>query len=123
MARVVVALSFAIALGCASSAPNTMASALANTAIAVGFSAASRASGGCYSPCNPGYTCNPNTGWCDRLPSVCVGAADDPRCTPAVEIPLGTTQTQAAHEAGPSPIGVSPATGRAPPQPGERPGP
>jgi len=115
------ALALLAVAACRSSAPYTVTSAAINTGLAAGMSAASRSAGGCYSPCNPGYTCNPTTGFCEQLPAVCVGAEADPRCAPSAPIPLGTKQTEAAHEGSAPPVGVSPATGRAPPAPGERP--
>jgi hypothetical protein len=38
------------------------------TSLAVGASAAQRASGGCYANCPPGTVCNPGTGLCDTQP-------------------------------------------------------
>jgi hypothetical protein len=49
-------------------ASGSVASALINTAIAVGVSGARRAEGDCYTPCNPGSFCNKDTGLCDPLP-------------------------------------------------------
>ncbi|GEJ58961.1 hypothetical protein [Anaeromyxobacter diazotrophicus] len=112
-----------LALGCGSTAPYTAASAAINTGLAAGLSAASRAGGGCYSPCNPGYTCNPATGFCEQLSPVCVGEAADPRCAPSVPIPIGTKQPGTPRDGSAPPVGISPATGRAPPAPGERPAP
>jgi hypothetical protein len=117
------ALVLLLAAGCGSTAPYTMTSAAINTGLAAGASAASRSAGGCYSPCSPGYTCNPRTGFCDQGAPVCVGEVADPRCTPAVTVPLGTKQADVAREGSPPPVGVSPETGRAPPGPGERPTP
>lgn len=39
-----------------------------NTAIALGASAAQRASGGCYAICIDGTVCNPQNGFCERRP-------------------------------------------------------
>lgn len=112
-----------LGLGCSSSAPYTLTSAALNTGVALGSSAASRAAGGCYSPCNPGYACNPSTGFCEQHAPVCVGDAADARCVPSAAVPLSTKQTDAAHDGSAPPVGVSPATGRAPPAVSERPGP
>ncbi len=61
--------------GCHTGSANTMAGAGVMTGLALGASAASRASGGCYAVCTNGTTCNPRTGWCEALP--CRG-----RCSP-----------------------------------------
>jgi len=113
--------SMLLALACRSSAPYTLTSAALNTGLAVGASAVSRASGGCYSPCNPGYVCNPLTGFCEQDAPVCVGESNDPRCAPSIAVPIGTRRAGDASTPSPAPVGVSPATGRAPPLPGERP--
>lgn len=51
-------------LGCAGAA----GTAAVNTAFALGASAVSRASGGCFAACTEGTTCNPKTGYCDAIP-------------------------------------------------------
>lgn len=56
--------------GCAGAAGD----AVINTAFALGASAASRSSGGCYAACPVGTTCNRTTGLCDQLP--CRGECD-----------------------------------------------
>ncbi len=56
--------------GCAGAA----ADAMLNTAVALGASAASRSSGGCYAACPTGTTCNKSTGLCDQIP--CRGECD-----------------------------------------------
>jgi hypothetical protein len=53
---------------CAGASSATIGTAVANTAVAIGASAVQRATGGCYSACVPGTTCNPRTGLCDPLP-------------------------------------------------------
>ena len=113
--------SMLLALACRSSAPYTLTSAALNTGLAVTASAVSRSSGGCYSPCNPGYVCNPLTGFCEQDAPVCVGETNDPRCAPSIAVPIGTRRTGDASEPSTAPVGVSPATGRAPPPSGERP--
>ena len=112
-----------LVLACRSSAPYAVPAAAFNTAMAVGFSVANRAAGGCYSPCNPGYVCNPLTGFCEQDAPVCVGESNDPRCPPRIDVPIGTQQRGAGSASSPAPVGVSPATGRAPPLPAERPPP
>ena len=49
-------------------APGAIIEALAWTAAAGAFSAANRATGGCYAHCTPGTFCNPDTGLCERVP-------------------------------------------------------
>ncbi|WNG22872.1 hypothetical protein F0U62_01650 [Cystobacter fuscus] len=56
--------------GCAGAA----GSAVLNTAVALGASAASRSSGGCYASCPTGTTCDKATGLCEQLP--CRGECD-----------------------------------------------
>jgi hypothetical protein len=112
-----------LALACRSSAPYTLPSAVLNSAIAVQASAISRAAGGCYSPCSPGYVCNPVTGFCEQDAPVCVGESNDPRCPPPTDVPIGTQRSGAGSGSSPAPAGVSPSTGRAPSLPGERPPP
>ena len=62
-----------LAAGCASQrgefgANQIPAAAVVTGAVAVGASAASRASGGCFAVCSYGTVCNPKTGYCDVLP-------------------------------------------------------
>ncbi len=47
---------------------------LLNTGIALGASAVSRSSGGCYAACPVGTTCDKATGLCEQLP--CRGECD-----------------------------------------------
>lgn len=56
-----------LCMGCGHST-GAVEAALLNTAVAMGTSAASRASGGCYAACPVGTTCNEKTGMCDTLP-------------------------------------------------------
>lgn len=108
---------------CKSSAPYTLPAAAINSALAVGASAAQRSAGGCYAMCVGGTVCNSNTGFCEPLGAICLGAESDP---PSCLNRPGTTMGTAATLPGGggetlSPVGISPATGRAPPQPGSRP--
>ena len=103
---------------CASSAPYTVPSALANTALALGAAAESRASGGCVAQCVGGTVCNPRTGWCEPLAQVCVGAeADTPACQQQRPTVSTSRPVQTAPGLGTSPLGISPATGSVPPPP------
>jgi len=53
---------------CHTGSANTMGGAVVMSALALGSSAVSRASGGCYAVCQQGETCNEKTGYCDPLP-------------------------------------------------------
>jgi hypothetical protein len=116
-----VLLCMALALaGCRSSAPYTLPAAAINTAIAAGASAAQRSAGGCYAQCVGGTICNPRSGFCESPGAVCLGAPSDP---PSCLNRPGTTMGTSAIVPGGggetvSPVGISPATGRPPPQPG-----
>ena len=94
--------------GCTGPAAGSMAaSAAANTVLALGASAASRASGGCYASCPTGTRCDPTSGLCVSLPcggrcqahEQCVERATGSRClalglpgeTLTVEPPRPTT--------------------------------
>lgn len=64
--------------GCAASAAAVTNAAL-TTAIAASVSGARRANGDCFTVCNPGTTCNKETGYCDPLP--CGGKCEfDQQC-------------------------------------------
>src|SRR5512137_1878716 len=111
--------------GCRSSAPYTIPSAAINTAIAAGASVAQRSAGGCYAQCVAGTICNPRSGFCESPGAVCLGMESDP---PSCLNRPGTTLGTSASVPGGggetvSPVGVSPATGRPPPQPGSTPSP
>jgi hypothetical protein len=54
--------------GCYTGSANTIAGAAVTTGLALGASAASRASGGCYAMCTNGTVCNERTGLCEVLP-------------------------------------------------------
>jgi len=123
------ALAFAGAVACKSSAPYTLPAAAINTALAGGASLAQRASGGCYAECTNGTVCNPNTGLCERACAatcssfeVCaLDAYGVPHCV--------APATQALSEEGkpslPLPPGleVAPAPGTVPSLPEPRPSP
>jgi len=111
--------------GCASSAPYTIPAAAANAGIAAGFSAATRASGGCYASCTNGTACNPRTGFCDRLASDCVcpsgeiclqGSGDARRCVPDI---MSISEQRAAKQQ--PPIGFKVAPGNVPTLPPAKP--
>jgi hypothetical protein len=69
--RLVGILSLATAAACKSTAPYAVPSAALNTGIAAGFSAAQRTLGGCYATCAHGTACNPHTGFCEKLGTLC----------------------------------------------------
>ncbi len=106
-----------LAAACGSSAPYTMTSAALNTGLALGASALERSSGGCYAVCTNGTVCNPKSGYCERDPvplcepgSACGGPLlREPLNVDQVHQQPGSTATRT--------LGVSPATGRAPPPP------
>jgi hypothetical protein len=116
LALAAVALAAAVA-GCRSSAPYSVPSAALNTGIALGFSAAQRAQGGCYAVCTNGTVCNPKNGLCES-PSSDVYCEEAPgggmRCVP---LQIGKEQRKTPEPA--SGVGVSPATGTVPPPPAE----
>lgn len=65
--------------GCAGAAAGAVANAAVNTAIAATASGVRRANGECFTPCNPGTSCNHGTGMCDPLP--CGGRCNfDEKC-------------------------------------------
>lgn len=65
--------------GCAGAAAGAVANAAVNTAIAATASGVRRANGECFTPCNPGTSCNHGTGLCDPLP--CGGRCNfDEKC-------------------------------------------
>ncbi len=107
--------------GCKTSAPYTLPAAAINTGLAAGVSALQRSQGGCYATCVGGTVCNTRTGFCDPAGSiVCLGMESDP---PACAIRSGAMMNTEASVPGGGPpkefpVGVSPATGRPPPQPG-----
>ncbi|MEI7705693.1 MAG: hypothetical protein WCK73_13970 [Deltaproteobacteria bacterium] len=106
---------------CKSSAPYSAASMAINGGLAAGASALSRSQGGCYAMCVGGTVCNTRTGFCDPVGSiVCLGIdSDPPSCLHRTGASMGTEASVPG--GGPetvSPVGISPATGRPPPQPG-----
>jgi hypothetical protein len=117
-----------LAAGCASSAPYTAQAAAIDTGLALGVSAMERAAGGCYAVCTNGTVCNPRTGWCEKGEVPAPGANEvcqqEPggglRCLPLDVSSISREETPAGRP--PSPVGavgISPATGRAPPPPAE----
>jgi hypothetical protein len=65
--------------GCAGAAAGAVANAAINTAVAATASGVRRANGDCFTPCNPGTSCNHGTGLCDPLP--CGGRCNfDEKC-------------------------------------------
>lgn len=119
-----------LAAACGSTAPYTIPAAAINSAIAVGASAAERASGGCYAVCANGTVCNPRTGYCEPAETSPCGRGCQPgeicvegqgglgRCVSAT--PSVVVGKSGAGQAAPaSPVGVSPATGTVPPPPAE----
>ncbi len=118
MSRSVLALvACAAVAACKSSAPYTVPAAALNTGVALGFSAAQRAQGGCYAVCTNGTVCNPKTGLCEAPTS-------DMYCEEAPEggmrcVPLQIQKTQRVETQPAVGVGVSPATGSVPPPPAE----
>ncbi len=110
-------VALAAAAACKSSAPYTVPAAALNTGVALGFSAAQRAQGGCYAVCTNGTVCNPKSGLCEA-------ATSDTYCEPAPEggmrcVPLQIQKTQRVETQPPAGLGLSPATGSVPPPPAE----
>ncbi len=123
--RRVLALSIFAASGCRSSAPYTIPAMAINAGIAGGFSAATRAAGGCYATCTNGTACNSRTGFCERVASGCFcssgeiclqGSNGAPLCVP--EPPLSITDQRGSQQV---PIGFEVAPGSAPTLPPARP--
>jgi hypothetical protein len=108
--------------GCKSTAPYTVPAALLNTGVAVGASAAQRASGGCYATCTNGTACNPRTGYCEPTSAQELCAESEGggmRCVP-MAAPVGAEQKAEPPSGGlRPPVGLSPATGSVPPPPAE----
>src|SRR5512139_3698294 len=106
----------ALAPGCKSSAPYTIPAAAINTGLALGIAGAQRAGGGCYATCTNGTVCNPRSGLCDSA-TVDQYCEPDPaggtRCVP-ITAPVVEKERKAA-QGGALPVGISPATGTAPP--------
>ncbi len=106
----------AAATACGSSAPYTVGAAALNTGIALGLAAGERAKGGCYAVCTNGTVCNPRNGLCESAKTdvYCQEApGGGMRCVP---LQIGREQKLPQPAGG---IGVSPATGTAPPPPAE----
>jgi hypothetical protein len=107
----------ALVAACKSSAPYTVPAAALNTGVALGLAGAQRAQGGCYAVCAYGTVCNPKTGLCEAPTS-------DVYCEPAPEggtrcVPLQLQRTQKVEPQPAAGVGLSPATGSAPPPPAE----
>ncbi|HUL58717.1 MAG TPA: hypothetical protein VLU43_05555 [Anaeromyxobacteraceae bacterium] len=122
MTRLALAALLALA-ACKSSAPYTLPAAALNTGIAAAISGTQRASGGCYAVCTNGTVCNPRTGWCEKGPAPGDYCEEAPgggmRCVP-IGPPVVAQDQKAAGAGTPAVgIGVSPATGQAPPPPAE----
>lgn len=62
-----VSASLLLLCGCAA-AGGAVVNAAINTAVAGTVSGVRRANGDCYTVCNPGSSCNRQTGMCDPLP-------------------------------------------------------
>jgi hypothetical protein len=115
MRRIGLAVALATAAACGSSAPYTVPSAAINTTIALGAAGAQRAQGGCYAVCANGTVCNPRSGLCEP-------AGPGPASAYCEEAPGGGVRCvpleigKQGSASGPTlPVGVSPATGTAPP--------
>ncbi len=124
--RRIAPLALVVLVGCRSSAPYTIPSALINGAIAAGAAAEQRASGGCYAVCTAGTTCNASTGFCEPVQDVCVGAeASSLRCLQSKPVSSISERRAGSEPLGPlvPGVGVSPATGTAPALPPARPSP
>lgn len=86
-----------LAAGCGPGLGAAAGNAALNTAIAVGAAGARRADGDCFTPCDHGTVCDPETGYCDPLP--CGEECDEgercdlsrpiPRCVPDVILDIG----------------------------------
>jgi hypothetical protein len=66
--RVFALLCAAVLLSCHTGSSNTVSGAVIMSSLALGASAANRASGGCYAVCQQGERCNEKTGMCEALP-------------------------------------------------------
>lgn len=85
----------ALALSGCAAAGGAVANAAINTAIAGTVSGVRRASGDCFTICNPGTTCNKSTGYCDPIPcrgqcrsdEKCQDDAFGGKCVPAKDLP------------------------------------
>lgn len=85
--------------GCVAAA-GAATNAAVNTAVGVGVSAVRRANGECFTPCNPGSSCNKATGMCDPLPcrgtcnfdEKCQSTYLGDKCVSAKDMPMPSTQ-------------------------------
>ncbi len=107
MKRLALLLALTAASACKSSGPYTLPAAAIETGMAVAFSAAQRSGGGCFATCTNGTTCNPNSGFCDRISAsaqctcpagqICVeGSPGGTRCVPEGTTTIFTRQDQAS---------------------------
>src|SRR5512144_295638 len=101
-------VALAAAAACKSSAPYTVPAAALNTGVALGFSAAQRAQGGCYAVCTHGTVCNPKNGLCESPTSDMYCEPDPAGGTRCVPLQIGKAQQTPQPPA--SGLGVSPAT-------------
>ncbi|MFZ5444208.1 MAG: hypothetical protein ACOZQL_29700 [Myxococcota bacterium] len=92
--RALALLTFVMLGGCAASA-GAVANATLNTAVAAGVAGVRRANGDCYTICNPGTTCNKETGMCDpircggkcQFDEKCETTYTGDKCVPARPLP------------------------------------
>jgi len=125
-ARLAALAAAAVALcGCKSSAKYTVPAAALNTGLAAGLSVLTRSQGGCYAVCAHGTVCNPKTGYCEteKPGQFCEEApGGGVRCA-MLAVDLGGSSLRPlpppAGRTPALPMGISPATGSAPPPPAE----
>jgi hypothetical protein len=128
MRRLALLLALAAASACKSSGPYTLPAAAIETGMAVAFSAAQRSGGGCFATCTNGTSCNPNSGFCERISAsaqcacqagqICVeGSRGDARCVPEGTPTIFTQQDQASGRA----IVIKPEPGMVPTLPPDKP--
>ena len=106
--RVIILIAVATSLGCAS--------AVLNTGVAVGVAAVRRAEGDCFIPCVPGRRCNPETGFCDKVPcrgectedQYCDESGVVPRCVYVRDTGLGIVRKSDEIPEGPAPQPAKP---------------
>jgi len=87
---------------CGPTAGTMAANAALNTGIAATVSAVRRSRGQCFTPCDNGTRCNPDTGLCERLPcqgycgygETCVGTGADARCVYGADESEGTPYSE-----------------------------
>src|ERR1700704_2998014 len=97
-------------LSCHTGSSNTVAGAVIMTTLALGSSAMSRASGGCWAVCQQGERCNEKNGLCEALPcrglcnasETCEEGFFGVKCLPAA--PLSVTASTSASRPKPPPV-------------------